>query len=68
MSKPDVLAIAINRTPDSALSPNSGKHPRTLKPYRNLLRDTGALAAGNALNGRTWAWSGPIVVRIEWTS
>lgn len=63
--RPSPLAIIIDRTPDSILSPNSGKHDRTKHPFRVVLRDTAAVAAGNALIGRTWAWSGPIVVRIE---
>lgn len=63
--KPEPLAVALNRTPHSFLSPNSGKHDRTKRPFRDALRDTGASAAKNALGGFTWAWTGPIVVRIE---
>jgi hypothetical protein len=65
MTMPDPLAIVVDRTPHPWLLPNQKKHARTTKPYRDLLRDTAAIATGNALNGKAWAWDGEIMVRIE---
>lgn len=62
---PDPLAIVVDRTPHPWLLPNQKKHARTTKPYRDMLRDTAAIATGNALNGKVWVWTGPIVLRYE---
>lgn len=65
MTTPDPLIVVIDQTPHRYLSPNSGKHERTRRPHKDALKDAAAVGAMNALNGRTWAWDGPIVVHME---
>jgi hypothetical protein len=63
--KPNPIAVAINMTPHTFLRPNAKKAERTQRPYRQVLRQAGALGAHNALRGAEWAWDGPIVLRVE---
>lgn len=58
------ITVTIDQTPHRYLAPNSGKHKRTKDPYRQELKHAAAIAAGNVLRGRTWAFDGPVTLYI----
>ena len=65
MSRPDPIAVVVDQTPHEFLWPNKGKHRRTKEPYRDALKGAAAAGAINALKGKPWAWSGPIMLHVE---